>query len=103
MEKKSKYSLKIKIDNLTLGQAIAIEDMLSIWVILNKAGGSDWVAFYADGGGDFHPKISVNNKRPKTTELGGGSKSRWRKVCGLKGYFINYNLIDKDLLQQSEK
>lgn len=59
----------IEIDNLTAAQAIAIEDMLAVWVALGSIGGSRWTAFYADGDGNFRPKILIDGRRPSKTEL----------------------------------
>jgi len=88
-------TLKIRIGNLTEAQAIAIEDMLRIWVMLSATGSSRWVAFYADGDGNFHPKILVDGRKPQTTTLGGDPKSRWKRLSDMrgKGYFIDFDAI----------
>jgi len=64
-----KKKLEIVIDNLTEAQAIAIEDMLRQWEMLASWGSSRWTAFYADGDGNFRPKIMVNGTRPEHTKL----------------------------------
>ncbi len=61
--------MKIEIDNLTEPQRIALEDMLATWVMLGSHGSSRWTAFYADGDGNFRPKITVNGNAPKHTDL----------------------------------
>lgn len=57
--------INIEIDNLTDAQAMAIEDMLKQWVYLGNIGASRWTAFFADGDGNFRPKILVNGQEPK--------------------------------------
>lgn len=61
--------LRIVIDNLTCAQAIALEDMLAAWEWLGSIGASRWTAFYADGDGNFRPKITVDGSRPRFTPL----------------------------------
>jgi len=86
--------LEIRIDNLTKAQAIAIEDMLGIWMALSSAGSSRWVSFYADGDGNFHPKILVNGRKPQTTMLG-DPRTRWKRFNEIhdEGYFIDFDAI----------
>ena len=57
--------MKIEIDNLTPRQEAAIEDFLLTWMRLGEWGSSRFTAFYADGDGDFRPKIKVNGEKPK--------------------------------------
>ena len=66
---RSKRKITIEIDNLTEAQEIAIKDLLSTWQSLGGVGSSRWTAFYADGDGDFRPKILVNGVRPTATDL----------------------------------
>lgn len=61
--------LTVEIDNLTEPQAIALEDMFATWHSLGSMGSSRWTAFYADGDGNFHPKITVNGRKPQITDL----------------------------------
>jgi hypothetical protein len=58
-------TLNIEISNLTLAQAEALETMLSEYVRLGSIGASRWVAFYADGDGNFQPQITINGHEPK--------------------------------------
>ena len=58
-------SMKIEIDNLTEAQAIALEDMLATWQWLGGNGASRWTAFYADGDGNFQPKITIDGRKPE--------------------------------------
>ena len=75
-DNKSRRQLVAVIDNLTEAQAIAIEDMLAVWVSLGNAGSSRYTGFYADGDGNFKPKITVNGNPPQETKLI-DKKSKW--------------------------
>ena len=55
-------TIKIEISNITEAQAITLEDMFSTWVSLGNVGSSRWTCFYADGDGNFRPKIKVNGQ-----------------------------------------
>ena len=68
--------LTIEIDNLTEPQALAIEDMLATWSSLGSRGSSRWTAFYADGDGDFRPKILVDGQKPNSY----ADKKCWDKI-----------------------
>lgn len=59
----------IEIDGLTKAQKIALEDMLATWVYLGNIGSSRWTAFFADGDGNFRPKIKIDGKKPEHTKL----------------------------------
>lgn len=61
--------LNIKITNIDEAQAIAIEDLLAVWVALGNIGSSRWTSFFADGDGNFRPQITVNGEKPQTTDL----------------------------------
>jgi hypothetical protein len=64
-----KYTTVIQIKNLTIAQSIALEDMMHTWETLGNVGGSRWTSFFADGDGNFHPKILYNGTRPRKTDL----------------------------------
>jgi hypothetical protein len=66
----------ITIDGLTEAQLIALEDLFATWMSLGNMGSSRWTAFYADGDGDFHPKVLVNGRKPVMTELV-SKEERW--------------------------
>lgn len=59
---KEKVKLTVEIENIDKAQAIALEDMFRTWVALGSMGGSRWTAFFADGDGNFRPKIKVNGQ-----------------------------------------
>ena len=61
--------MKIEIENLTEEQAIALEDMLATWQWLGSSGASRWTAFYADGDGNFQPKITIDGRNPEKTNI----------------------------------
>lgn len=69
MRDRMKRKLTIEIDNLTEAQEIALNDLLATWQQLGGNGSSRWTAFFADGDGDFRPKITINGEQPKFTEL----------------------------------
>lgn len=52
--------LNINIKNIKPNQAIALVNMLKKMEYCGKAGTTQYVGFFADGDGDFHPKIEVN-------------------------------------------
>jgi len=59
----------IVIEGLTKAQKIALEDMLRTWEWLGNIGGSSWTGFYADGDGNFKPKIIIDGRKPEFTKL----------------------------------
>jgi len=64
-----KYTTVIRIKNLTLSQSIALEDMMRTWEYLGNVGASRWTSFFADGDGNFRPKILYNGFAPRNTKL----------------------------------
>ena len=55
----------VRISNLTEPQVQALESLFQQWVELGSMGASRWTAFYADGDGNFRPRITVNGHRPR--------------------------------------
>ena len=93
MEKDNK-TLTIEINNLTEAQAIAIEDMMSTWVSLGNMGSSRWTKFYADGDGNFRPKITVNGRKAKHFDMLKDDEYRelfWNKQ---REYEMDFDEID---------
>ncbi len=74
-----KTNMNIYIENLTVPQKIAIEDMFRQWEFLGSIGASRWVAFYADGDGNFQPKISVDGLQPKSYGTEEQIQARWQQ------------------------
>lgn len=82
------FTARIKIKNLTLAQSIAIEDMMATWQQLGGLGCSRWTAFFADGDGNFRPKILYNGQKARFTDLI-DDKSKW----GGDKYKIDFDSI----------
>lgn len=55
-----KITLKLKIENITEEQAIAIVNMMQEMEAFGYRGHSAYVGLFADGDGNFHPHISNN-------------------------------------------
>jgi hypothetical protein len=72
-------TVTIEIANLTEAQAVAIEDMLATWAMLGSQGSSRWTAFFADGDGNFRPKVTVNGRKAQQTDLVLPSE-KWRNA-----------------------
>lgn len=69
MRDRTKRKVVVEFDNLTEAQEIALNDLFFTWVQLGSWGSSRWTCFYADGDGDFRPKITINGEKPKATDL----------------------------------
>ena len=69
MRDRTKKTLTITMENLTEAQVIALNDLFATWQQLGGVGSSRWTAFFADGDGDFRPKITINGEKPKFTDL----------------------------------
>lgn len=64
-----KFDSIIVIKNLSIPQSIALEDMLATWQSLGSVGASRWTSFFADGDGNFRPRILYNGRPPRKTDL----------------------------------
>jgi hypothetical protein len=74
--------MTIEIEGLTKAQEIALEDILAQMVALGNVGASRWVCFYADGDGNFHPKIRVGGPDGHNPQFYGDAatiNARWLK------------------------
>jgi len=98
MRDRTKRKITVEIDNLTEAQEIALNDLFATWVTLGSWGSSRWTAFFADGDGDFRPKVTVNGEKPKTTELIDRDKL-WQG----DEYRIDFDAIGWALEAKSEK
>ena len=58
--KDKKITLKLKIENLTQEQAVAIVNMFQEMETFGYSGHSAYIGIYADGDGDFHPRVNHN-------------------------------------------
>lgn len=79
MDPDKNISMIIEITNLTIAQKMAIEDMLSYWILLGSVGSSRWTSFFADGDGNFKPKITVNGNDPEFVDE--NILPSWMKAC----------------------
>ncbi len=90
--------LNIEIDNLSKGQAKAIEDMLAVWLLLIEKEKGRWVSMYINGTNGFYPEISVNGKAPERYLENIGP--RWNTINKDTDdedevYFLDYERIEK--------
>lgn len=58
VKRKEKVKLTVTMD-VSAPQAYALMEMFNTWNRLSQMGSSRYVAFFADGDGDFHPKCRV--------------------------------------------
>ena len=56
----NKISMTVTIDNITEAQGLALKAMFNYWQLLGSMGSSRTVSFYADGDGDFRPKVRTS-------------------------------------------
>ena len=84
-------TMRIEITNLKPAQRMAIEDMLATWARLGGLGASRWTAFYADGDGDFRPRVTVNGQ-PAVQCVLITEEERWPNGSGGE-YRIDYDRI----------
>lgn len=59
---KKAVTLKVRFENLTKAQAIALVNMFNEMEKFGYAGHSAYIGFYADGDGNFHPHVKHNLK-----------------------------------------
>ena len=71
-----RFTAHVRIQNLTRAQLIALEDMFATWVFLGGIGSSRWTRFYADGDGNFRPRITVNGRKAEQTSVIGADR-KW--------------------------
>jgi hypothetical protein len=91
----------IKIDNLTEPQIMALEDMLATWVQLGSLGASRWTAYFADGDGNFRPKITIDGRKPEKCKLV-SEEQTWGKITSSDIYKIDFDWIAWKLTEQRE-
>jgi hypothetical protein len=101
----------IEIDNLTKAQKLAIEDLLATWSNLGKAGSSRWTAFFADGDGNFHPKVTVDGHTAEPCKLTPRSE-RWKEtafttndgnIISTDFYMVDFDEIAMALRKEEEQ
>ena len=95
--------LEVKLKNLTEAQAIALEDMFATWVELGNVGCSRWTSFYADGDGNFRPKVEVNGEEAKCAPDNIISKEERGSVLWKdKEYKIDFDFVSYKLVLLKE-
>lgn len=77
--------LTIEIAGVTDAQAISIEAFMAQWDSLGGIGASRWTCFFADGDGNFRPKIKINGLQPQHQTL-----------IDPKSLWVNMQSQDKD-------
>lgn len=90
---RTRTGLRIRVDNITEAQALAIQDLLATWAYLGRVGSSRWTAFYADGDGNFRPRCFVNGENAKPCDIGTPPKDRWKRVDGDEMYMLDFDPI----------
>ena len=71
---KDRHTINIKIKNVTVAQAMAIESLLNTWQRLGGLGSSRWTSFFADGDGNFRPEIEFNGRKAQHTHMLGAEE-----------------------------
>ena len=54
--------------DVTEAQEIALKSMFQYWNSLSNVGSSRYVAFFVDGDGNFHPRVTVDGEKPEVEE-----------------------------------
>ena len=108
MRDRTKRTLTVVIENVTEAQEIALNDLFATWQSLGSVGSSRWTAFFADGDGDFLPKITINGEKAKATDLI-DRKAFWAPdtTVGMSfatgdAYFIDYDWIGWKLQEKED-
>lgn len=81
---------------VTEPQALALQLMLETWNRLGSIGSSRYVAFYADGDGNFQPKATIEHPWPTLTDE--MRKTAVAKLAvvdsrAMEAYFIDFDPI----------
>lgn len=84
--------LTITLEHITIPQAIALKKMFEFMQNLGNLGGSQWVAFYSDGDGNFRPKVNVDYPVPLPE-----SKATIHKLDGTDIFGIDFDGIAWEL------
>src|SRR5271157_341357 len=100
MRDRMKRKIVVEIDNLTEAQEIALHDLFATWQQLGSWGSSRDTTFFADGDGDFRPKITVNGEKPKFTDL--LPRDQFWKTGHGGDYRIDFDWIGWKLAEKEE-
>ena len=105
MIEKRNHKLTITLNSVTQAQAIALTKMFKYMQYLGDVGSSRMCSFYADGDGDFRPKVSIDYPEtlPEVKEITGvltrdnieeAKKNNRRVIQTFEGDFvIDYDSI----------
>ena len=97
----------IEINNLSHGQARAIEEYFAVWKFLNEKNMSMWCSFFVDCQGKFIPTIKVNGESPRRFMKDIGLRVGKVKFVSEKGeevddmYLLDYEKVEKALADTS--
>lgn len=101
--------LTITIDNITEAQAIAVEELMSVWQFISDKKFFYWTAFAIDGFLDWNPKIKVNRRKPRRYMEDIGLRSGKIKIVQSDDslvdeemYFLDYYKIQKKLDEKNK-
>ena len=95
-------TINVEISNITEAQAIALEDMFSTWIYLGKIGSSKWTCFYADGDGNFRPKIEVDGNEAQFAPTEIITNEIRKTLCNNDEYRIDFDYISCKLNNQNK-
>lgn len=99
----------IEINNLSHGQARAIEEYFAVWKFLNDKNMSMWCSFFVDCQGKFIPTIKFNGQEPKRFMKDIGLRVGKVKFVSEKGeeeddmYLLDYERVEKALKEGPEE
>ena len=102
------HTLTVRFYGLTIPQKLALMDLFKLWEEMGGWGSSRWTAFYADGDGNFRPKVKVGfwRRKSKRCELGLPMNKRFGVVSSKEVYRMDFDDIAwamNDELSASEK
>ena len=95
-------TINVKISNITEAQAIALEDMFSTWIYLGNIGSSKWTCFFADGDGNFRPKIEVDGNEAQFAPTKIISNEIRKTLWNNDEYRIDFDYIASKLNNQNK-
>jgi hypothetical protein len=99
----------IEINNLSHGQARAIEEYFAVWKFLNEKNMSMWCSFFVDCQGKFIPTVKVNGQSPRRFMKDIGLRVGKVKFVSEKGeeeddmYLLDYERVEKALAEGPEE
>lgn len=98
-----KRTMTVVIDGVTEAQEIALNDLFAIWQQGGGLGCSRWTCFFADGDGNFRPKITVNGEAAKHQKICDPAMFWTNKEPWRGEYRMDFDAIAWKLREQREK